>query len=152
MAEETERSLSRFDPFRELGLFEPWPGTPRLASVMDEFFGARPRDRVVAPVDITESDGEYVISVEVAGVKKNDLVVEVQDRVLSVRGEKRSEREEKKEKGRLLERTYGAFSRSFTLPRDADADAVRASFEDGVLKLTLPKKPEVKAKSVAIKG
>jgi HSP20 family protein len=85
-------------------------------------------------------------------VKKGDLTLEVREGVLTLRGEKKEEREEGKDKGRRLERVFGAFSRSFTLPADANAERIEASFADGVLTITIPKKPEAKPSQVAIKG
>jgi len=142
------RDLARWDPFRDLT--SPWPS---MARMMEEMFSERPRLRTLVspPVDITESDEAYTVTAEVPGVKRDELTLEIQEGVLSIRGEKKSEREETRDRGRYLERTYGAFSRSFTLPPDADADRIAASFQDGVLKITLPKRPESKPKQIAIK-
>jgi HSP20 family protein len=151
MAEMKEKEVVRWDPFRDLerwmGLRE-WPGR-RLGRV----FGDVGEPAMVSPaVDITEAEDKYVVSAEIPGVKKDDLTIEIHDGVLSIRGEKRSEREEKKEKARWLERTYGAFTRSFSLPADAAADKVTASFENGVLKVEIAKRAEAKPKTIAIKG
>ncbi len=97
-------------------------------------------------------DDSYLISAEVPGVNKGNLTVEVHDRALTIRGEKKSEREETKDKARRLERSFGAFSRSFTLPADADDEKIAAQFDDGVLKLTIAKRPEAKPQQVAIRG
>ncbi len=156
MAEKRESQLARWDPFADLDLFEgrsPFREFGSLRRMMDEFLGERARPTLLAPtVDITESDDQYAVSAEVPGVKKDDLTLELQEGVLTIRGEKKQERDEKKEKGRRLERYYGAFSRSFSLPSDADSDKVDASFTDGVLNITIPKKPEAKPAQVAIKG
>ncbi len=147
------RAVTRWDPFSDLERFHPWSALSDWRQRMDEVFGESARVGMVAPaVDVTESDGQYLFSAEVPGVKKGDLTVEVQDRVLTIRGEKKSEREETKDKARHLERSYGAFSRSFTLPADADDAKVDASFEDGVLKIAIAKRPEAKPQQVAIKG
>ena len=122
--------------------------------LLDEGFGepAR-REGLIAPVvDITESDDQYAVKAEVPGVKKGDLTLEVREGVLTLRGEKKEEREEGKDRGRRLERVFGAFSRSFSLPADANAERIEASFSDGVLKISIPKKPEAKPAQVAIKG
>ena len=73
------------------------------------------------------------------------------DRVLTIRGEKRNEREEKKEQSRWVERSYGSFSRSFTLPSNAVADRVKAEFKDGVLTIEVPKAEEAKPKAITIR-
>lgn len=159
MAEKKEeRAPARFDPFRDLdrlvrGRFGERMGSP-LSSWIDEFFGERafPGRGVTAPLDITESDDRYTVTVELPGVAKDDVTVDVQDRVVSIRGEKKSEREEKKEKSHWIERSYGSFSRSFTLPANAQADRVRASFKNGVLTIEIPKAEEKKPKVISIKS
>ena len=104
------------------------------------------------PLDVTEADGKYVLTAEVPGVDKKDITIECKDGVLSIRGEKKSQREETREKARILERSYGAFSRTLALPDDADVDHVEASFRDGVLRIEIQKKPGAKAKAIAIKS
>jgi len=102
-------------------------------------------------LDLAESDAEYTLSVELPGARKEDVNVEVSDGVVTIHGEKKSEREEKKEKQRYVERRYGSFSRAFTLPVNADADRLAASFADGVLTLTIPKTERSKPQTVDIK-
>jgi HSP20 family protein len=102
-------------------------------------------------VDISEDDGHYIVTAEVAGAKKDDVTVELEDNVLTIRGEKKSEREEKDEHRRYVERTYGSFSRSFSLPGNADPDRVEASIEDGVLTIEIGKREEAKPKTIAVK-
>ena len=101
-------------------------------------------------VDITETDGEYRVRAELPGVEKNDVTVELDQGVLCIRGEKKSRRDEKTERGRRLECSYGAFSRSFTLPQDADADHITAQFKDGVLDVKVAKLPESKPKQISV--
>jgi HSP20 family protein len=152
---ESEKRPVRWDPFREIERWSPlreWPGL-RLGRVFDELLGeGRPLSVPSPAVDITEADDKYVVTAEVPGVKREDLTVELQDGVLSIRGEKKSEREETKEKARYLERSYGAFTRAFTLPADANPDRVSATFENGVLKVEVAKRAEAKPKTIAIKG
>ena len=147
-----ERSVATWDPFRELGLFEGWSplrefGFPsRLARRPELGFSGE-----FAPaIDVTEGDGSYVITAEIPGCKKDDVNVEIHDNVITVSGEKRSEREEKKEKSRWVERSYGRFARSFSLPTDADPDRVDASFKDGVLTVEIAKTEEKKPKTISI--
>jgi HSP20 family protein len=102
-------------------------------------------------VDITEDDKEYLIKAEVPEVKKEDVKVSVQDDVLTIAGERKFEKEEKDKKYHRVERAYGSFYRSFTLPDDADAQKVVAEFKDGVLKVRLPKTEKAKPKSIEVK-
>jgi HSP20 family protein len=152
-----EKGITRWDPFADLG-FPDWgidlPRFGRLRRLFDEGFGeqARRAGVIIPAVDITESDSQYVVKAEVPGVKKGDLTLEVREGVLTLRGEKKEEREEGKDKGRRLERIFGAFSRSFSLPPDANAERIEASFADGVVTISIPKRPESKPTQVAIKG
>jgi HSP20 family protein len=123
---------------------------------MDEFFTDWPRLRrasVTEPsVDITETDDEYRVRAELPGVAKDDVTVEFENGVLCIRGEKKSRRDEKLERGRRIECSYGTFSRSFTLPQDADPDQISAEFRDGVLDVAITKRPESKPKQISVKG
>jgi len=148
MAEEPTSALKRWDPFRELDLFSGWPSLrhfPLMQSTGEGLPG-----RWAPSIDIAESEKEYVVTVELAGANKDDVKVEVQDGVLTLRGEKRSEREEKEEERRYVERTYGSFARSFTLPANADGDQVRASFREGVLSVEIPKRDQEKPKAIEV--
>jgi HSP20 family protein len=155
MAEKSsERAVEarRHPLFSDIDLWRSWEP---FRGVMDEFFGdwARGPDAAMAPrVDITETDEAYKVRAELPGVGKDDVTVEVEQGMLSLRGEKKSRRDEKTEKGRRLECSYGAFSRSFTLPPDADAEKISAQFKDGVLDVSIAKRPEAKAKQIAVKG
>ncbi len=102
-------------------------------------------------VDITEDDKEYLIKAEAPGVKREDLKVTVQNGVLSISGERKSEKEEKGKKFHKIERSYGSFARSFSLPEDAEDEKLSAQFKDGVLTVHLPKSAQAKAKSKEIK-
>jgi HSP20 family protein len=103
-------------------------------------------------VDIAEDDESFVVTAEVPGAKPEDVTVEVHEGVLTLRGEKKSEREEKREHARYVERTYGSFSRSFRLPDNADGERVGATFKDGVLSLQIPKREEAKPRTVHIQS
>ncbi len=105
----------------------------------------------VPALDVHENDDRYTVTVELPGMGKDDVTVEIEEGMLTIRGEKKSEREEKEEKPRFVERRYGAFSRSFSLPRDADPDRIEAGFDKGVLTLTIPRSEAAKPRSVAIK-
>jgi HSP20 family protein len=102
-------------------------------------------------VDITEDEKEYLIKAELPEVKKEDVKVTVEDGTLSITGERKFEKEEKGKKYHRVERAYGSFMRSFTLPEGTTGDKVSAEFKDGVLKVHLPKSEEVKPKSIDVK-
>ncbi|GKS60105.1 molecular chaperone [Nitrospira sp.] len=102
-------------------------------------------------VDITEDEKEYLIKAELPEVKKEDIKVSVHDDVMTISGERKYEKEEKGKKYHRVERAYGSFMRSFTLPEDADATKVSADCKDGILRVRLPKTEKAKAKSVEIK-
>ncbi len=154
------RSVSPWRPFGELepwpSLFGEWPFSSRFPRLLEEFGrdwpgGARGRG-VLPAMDVSEDDRQYAITVELPGIRKDDVHVELQEGMLTIRGEKSSEREEKKEQRRYMERTYGSFSRSCRLPGDADGDRLDASFKDGVLTITIPKTEESKPRTIAIKS
>ena len=103
-------------------------------------------------VDIDEQDDKYVIKADLPGVEKKDIDVKLENGMLSIRGEKRTESEtDKGGKHHRRERFYGTFARSFTLPDSVDADRVDAAYKDGVLTLSIPKTEETKPKSIDIK-
>jgi HSP20 family protein len=145
-------NLARWEPFREAeNLFRQF-GMPA--------FGRLPRQSgengTVATewspaADISETDAEYVVKADLAGVKREDAKVTVADGVLTIEGERRQEKEDKGEKSHRIERFYGSFSRSFALPENADAAHIRAESKDGVLVVHVPKLKVEKAKPVQIK-
>ena len=150
--EKKERALSAWDPFEDLGLFRDLGFPSRLSRRLRDL-GGEVRSGDFAPaVDIAEREDAYVVTAEVPGCKKEDVQVEVHDNVLTVSGEKRSEREEKNEKSRWVERSYGRFTRSFTLPADADLDRIEAAFKDGVLSVTVARTAETKPKQISIRS
>jgi HSP20 family protein len=103
-------------------------------------------------VDVTESEDQYLVSAELPGTKKEDVTVELHEGVLTIRGEKRTEEEQSGAHHRHVERMFGSFSRSFSLPANADGDRIKARFEDGVLEVVIPKMEEAKPTTVDIKG
>jgi HSP20 family protein len=110
----------------------------------------------VPPVEVSETDTAIVMTVELPGIDRNDVTIDVQDDILTLRGEKKSERVEKDEKKEfyLEERSYGAFERSFTLPPNVSFDEITARFDKGVLEITLPKSQVTKprGREVAIEA
>ena len=102
-------------------------------------------------VDIREHGNAIVIEAEVPGAERDSLKLEVKDGVLTLKGEKRSERQEEGEGVYRVERSYGAFERKFSLPEEVDGEKIEAVYKDGVLTVTLPKKPELAPRRIAVK-
>ena len=102
-------------------------------------------------VDITEHDDQYIVKMELPGVNKEEVKITLESNILTIRGEKKEEKETKKENYLRAERSYGSFQRSFTLPTTVKSDKIDASFKDGILNITLPKAEEAKAKQVEVK-
>ena len=101
--------------------------------------------------DITEDEKEYLIRAELPDMKKEDVRLTVENEVLAISGERKFEKEEKGKKYHRVERAYGSFVRSFTLPEDADGSKVSADFKDGMLQVHLPKSQKAKPKTIEIK-
>ena len=102
-------------------------------------------------VDISEDDHGYLLKADLPEMKKDDVRVTVEDGILSVSGERKSEKEDLKRKFHRIERYFGTFRRSFTLPEDADSTKVTAEFHDGVLKVHLPITPIARSKAIEVK-
>ena len=145
-------TLVRWDPFREL---------EDMSERLNRVF-SRPSVRNTgkenltvtdwAPtVDISETEGEYLIKAELPEVRKEDVKVTVENGVLTLQGERRQEKEEKGKRFHRVERSYGSFVRSFSLPESVDENAVKAEYKDGVLNLHLPKSEKVKPKAIDVK-
>jgi len=134
-------------------LFEDfWGGTRRArlpglfdSEPMTKSFGS-PLGFVEPRVDVAETDREFEITAELPGLDEKDVEVTLSEGVLTIRGEKKTEAEEKKKDYYRVERSYGSFQRSFALPESVDDEGIGASFEKGVLKLTLPKTAEARKK------
>jgi HSP20 family protein len=102
-------------------------------------------------VDIAERESEYVVRVELPGVSKDDVRITLEDTLLTIRGEKKQEKESKEANYHRMERSYGSFQRSFTLPASVKADTIEAIYRDGILTVTLPKADEAKRKQIEVK-
>lgn len=105
----------------------------------------------VPAVDLAEKDDEYVAKVELPGVNKNDVKITLQDNILTIRGEKKDEKETKNSSFHRIERSYGAFQRSFALPTSVKNENVDAQYKDGILTISLPKAEEAKRKQIEVK-
>jgi HSP20 family protein len=101
-------------------------------------------------VDIYEGEKEITLKAELPGIDKKDVHVDINGGVITLRGERKIEKENKKEKYHRVERSYGIFNRSFTLPTTVDTGKVKANYKDGVLSVTLPRKEEAKPKSIPV--
>ena len=121
--------------------FEDW----NLPSLFSE------EDTWVPAFDVSENEKEYVITAELPGIDAKDVDVTLSEGVLSVKGEKKQEKEDKGENYHRVERRYGSFHRSFRIPGKVEADKVDANYKDGVLKLTLPKAEGTETKKIEIK-
>ena len=137
------------------GFMSLLPETDLFDRLFDDFrlptlFG---EDGVVMPhFDISESEKEYVITGEIPGMDGKDLDVTLLDGCLTVKGEKKQEKEDKDKNYHRIERHYGSFQRTFRIPDKVKADALEAAYTDGVLKLTLPKEEVSEAKKVEVKA
>jgi HSP20 family protein len=142
-------ALIRWEPVREISsiqnevnrLFDTFFDAPRAGA------GAR---RWLPAMDLVESDDHFVLRADLPGVAEGDVKVELEDNVLTVSGERKAEHEPRKEGYHRVERAYGAFSRSLTLPDGIDPDAIEATFERGVLEVRIPKPEQRKPRRVSI--
>jgi len=145
LRDDIDRTFERF--------FRGWPEWPRLPRLFEpDMFRemwepmALPRFELRPRVDVSENEKAYEISAELPGIDEKDVNVTLSDDMLTIKGEKKSEREEKKKDYHRLERRFGSFQRTFPLPDDVDVDKIGASFKKGVLSVTLPKLPVGKSK------
>lgn len=151
MVERTENTPTRRNIWDEMDPFRDFFRSPLRGRVMNAPWGEA-GERTWAPaVDVCESPEGYVVTVELAGANKDDVTIECHDNVLTVKGEKKDEREEKDEHRHYVERSFGTFMRSFRMPPDA-SDDVKATFKDGVLTISVNKVEEKKPRVVAIDG
>ena len=135
--------ITRIDPFREFATFfgnfaEP-NGKDKLTT-----------GNFVPPVDVYEDEQNLTLKLEIPGVEESDLNVSVENETLTVQGERKFEKEVKEQSYHRVERSYGTFTRTFSLPNSIDADKVSAAYKNGVLTLTMPKKEEAKPKTIKI--
>ncbi len=134
----------------------PFEGITRFCDDFDRLFDkdpfARTLDQTWMPaVDIEEKDGEYRLKADLPGLKKDDIHVELHDGCLTLRGERKSEHEDKQEGYSRYERTYGSFERRFRVPEGVTEKDIKARYHDGVLELSVPAPKEEKPKAVNIK-
>ncbi len=149
-------TITRLSPFRS-GLEDVAVLQNRLNSIFHDF--ARPSGQeseslssgsFIPAVDIYEDAQHVALKLEIPGIRQEDLDIRVENQTLSVRGERKFEAEEKEENFHRIERRFGSFVRSFTLPQTVDTDTVKASYENGVLKISISKKAEAKPKQIKV--
>ena len=129
-------ALVRWDPFREFGVLPSRLGTATTAWNPS--------------VDIFENDNDVVVKAELPGMNAKDIEVKLENNVLTLKGERHFEKETKDENYHRVEREYGSFTRSFVMPAAINGDKVAAEYKDGILKIVLPKKEEIKPKPIKI--
>jgi HSP20 family protein len=145
-------AITRWDPFRDLSLLQE-----RMNRVFeDAAVRGWKNDEPSATtswspaVDIYETDNEIMVQAELPGVDRKDIALQLENNVLTLKGDRRFEKETNQENYHRIERSYGGFSRAFTIPTVVDEDKIRADYRDGILKIALPKKEQVKAKQIKI--
>ena len=143
--------LTRWDPIRATATLQD-----RINRLLRESFNpegaeeALTTTRFAPPVDVYEDEHNFTLKIEVPGVEEKDIDVRIENNTLIVHGERKFEKEEKEENYRRVERQYGSFTRSFTLPNSVDPGQVSAHSDKGVLKINLAKKAEAKPKQIKI--
>ena len=141
-------AITRWDPFREVAALQN-----RMNSLFRDFNegeSALTTASFVPAVDIYEDAQKVVLKLEVPGMEEKDLDVRVENNTLTVKGERKFEKDEKEENFHRIERRYGSFYRAFTLPTTVDPENVQANYNAGVLKLELKKKPEAQPKQIKV--
>ncbi len=157
--------ITRWDPFAGLTRWDPLSELTSLQDRVSQLFGPRPAPwwrlgRAVEPslampsfipvVDVFEDEHNIIVTAELPGIEEKDLNINVENGVLTISGERKMEHEEEKENFHRIERSYGRFTRSFTLPPTVNEEDVKAEFANGVLKITLGKREEAKPKQIKI--
>jgi HSP20 family protein len=146
--------LTRWEPFRELSAMQD--GINRMNRLFRESYSAEgPKEALTTtsfapPVDIYEDEHNISLKLEVPGIDAKDIDVRIESNTLTVNGERKIEKKEKEENFCRVERQYGSFTRSFTLPSSVDTGQVRANYDKGVLKISLAKKAEAKPKQITV--
>jgi len=151
------RELTVWRPFREL---TPFRDFERMRSEMDRLWNSffergtlrgEEGGEWLPSLDIAETKNEIVVKAEVPGLEAKDIDISLSEGLLTIKGDKKQEREEKEENYHLVERSYGTFTRSIRIPNEVQSDKINASYKNGVLKIVLPKSEEAKKKEVKIK-
>jgi HSP20 family protein len=149
------RELTVWKPFRELAPFRDFERMRKeMDRLWDSFFERGPKAEPgewYPSLDLAETKNDVVIKAEVPGMDPKDIDISLSNGVLTIKGEKKQEREEKEGDYHFSERSFGAFTRAVQLPTEVQSDKIEASYKNGVLKITLPKSEEAKKKQIKIK-
>jgi HSP20 family protein len=145
--------ITRWDPFREFATIQG-----RMNRLFRDSYGNEGREGAetlnntafAPPVDVYEDEHNVTLKIEVPGIDEKDIDVRIENNTLTVHGERKFEKEEKEENYRRVERQYGSFTRTFTLPNTVDQESVQADYDKGVLKIRLAKKQEAKPKQIKV--
>jgi len=143
--------LTRYQPNREFSTIQD-----RINTLFRDFYAPEGRDEALTttafapPVDVYEDEHNITLKIEVPGIDEKDIDVRVENNTLTVHGERKFEKEEKEENYRRVERQYGSFTRTFTLPTTVDSENIQANYDKGVLKIQLAKKAEAKPKQIKV--
>jgi HSP20 family protein len=144
-------AIIRWDPYRDLVSLRQ-----RMDKLFDDFFTEREEGKEIIlgtwspKVDIHEKENALVLTAEIPGIEEKDIEISIEGNTLILKGKREVEKEIKKEDFHRFERSYGSFCRSFTLPNYVDQDKIKAEHDKGLLKISMPKKPELKPKKVKI--
>lgn len=145
-------TLTKWDPFKDLLSLQD-----RMNRLFDESVrNVKPGDEALSSaiwspaVDIYETDDEVVVKAELPEVNQKDIDIQIENNTLILRGERKFNKETKKENFHRIERAYGTFSRSFTLPGTIDQEKISADYKDGILKISMPKREETRPKQIKV--
>jgi HSP20 family protein len=144
-------AIIRWDPFRDIVTLRD-----KMNRLFEDAVTARGEEKDMISstwtpsVDIYETGNEIVLTAEVPGIDEKDIDIKIENNTLSIQGERKFEKETKEENYHRIERSYGSFFRSFTIPHNVDQDKIEAEHEGGVLRVVMPKKPESKPKKVKV--
>jgi HSP20 family protein len=151
--EERQMAITRFDPFRDLAVLQD-----RMNRMFNDTYGSRSqedhmlnRGTWVPAVDIYEVAGELVLKAELPDMQRDDIDVTVENNTLTIRGERKLDNEIKQENFHRVERAYGSFVRTFSLPPTVDSGRIGAEYKNGVLTVKLPMREEAKARTIDVK-
>lgn len=142
--------LTRWDPFREFNTLQD-----RMSRLFHDSLGEGREEALATtafapPVDVYEDEHNVTLKIEVPGIEEKDIDVRIENNTMTVHGERKFEKDEEEENYRRVERQYGSFTRTFTLPNTVDTENVSANYDKGVLKIKLAKKAEAKPKQIKV--
>ncbi len=142
-------AITRWDPFRDLSILQERMNRVFEDAAVRGWKSDEPSATTSwsPAVDIYETDSEIMVQAELPGIDRKDIALQLENNVLTLKGDRRFEKETKQENYHRIERSYGGFSRAFSIPTIVDEEKIRADYRDGILKIALPKKEQVKAKA-----